>query len=205
MFTSPANPAIVKTKKANGISQYLLRLCVLRARRAITRKMADRPRRKASYQSPVGMSETLARYAKAAARHRTTRPSREAMRIGSVASSSVALESPAGRDRGPDAAAKSLPITPPHLPYYLRYAVPYTRGAGCQDPSSSATGLVEPRAGGRSGLDPRRPGRPRSPEHAEPGPPPRVRRDDDLRVCRQQGRPARCDRAAGPARPETAP
>src|SRR6267143_3009947 len=56
-----AAPAIVKTKKAKGISQYLLRLCARLARIATARKGAERPSRKTPWKIQRGIKATPTR------------------------------------------------------------------------------------------------------------------------------------------------
>src|SRR5947209_13425301 len=82
--TSPAKPATVKTKKAKGISQYFLRFWLLLVRTATVRSRAARPNRKASSKMPVGINETLARYAKPAAKQNTTSTQREMRLVDSL-------------------------------------------------------------------------------------------------------------------------
>src|SRR5438876_4861540 len=84
MLTSPAKPAMVKTKKAKGISQYLLRFWLLLARTATVRSRAARPNRKESSMMPVGINETLARYAKPAAKQNTMSTEREMRLVDSL-------------------------------------------------------------------------------------------------------------------------
>jgi hypothetical protein len=74
----------VKTKKAKGISQYLLRFWLLLVRTATVRSRAARPNRKASSKMPVGINETLARYAKPAAKQNTTSTEREMRLVDSL-------------------------------------------------------------------------------------------------------------------------
>src|SRR6266487_3332105 len=82
--TSPAKPATVKTKKAKGISQYLLRFWLLLVRTATVRNRAAIANRKASSKMPVGINETLARYAKPAAKQKTTSTKREMRLVDSL-------------------------------------------------------------------------------------------------------------------------
>jgi hypothetical protein len=74
----------VKTKKAKGISQYLLRFWLLLVRTATVRSTAARPSRKASSKMPVGINETLARYAKPAAKQNTMSTERETRLVDSL-------------------------------------------------------------------------------------------------------------------------
>src|SRR3989449_2739410 len=64
-----AAPAIVKMKKANGISQYLLRFRVLLARTATARKRAESPSRKAPWKIHSGISATPTRNDRPPTRH----------------------------------------------------------------------------------------------------------------------------------------
>src|SRR5947209_14182149 len=82
--TSPTKPATVKTKKAKGISQYLLRFWLLLVRTVTVRSRAARPNRKESSKMPVGINETLARYAKPAAKENTTSTEREMRLVGAL-------------------------------------------------------------------------------------------------------------------------
>src|SRR6267143_1050250 len=72
-----AAPAIVKTKKANGISQYLLRFRVLLARTATTRKRAVSPSRKAPWKIHRDINATPNRNDKPATKQNPTSTARE--------------------------------------------------------------------------------------------------------------------------------
>src|SRR5437899_12502433 len=73
-------PAMVKMKKANGISQYLLRFRVLRARTAAARKTAERPSRKAPWKIHRGINATPNRNDKPATKQNATSTVREMIR-----------------------------------------------------------------------------------------------------------------------------
>src|SRR2546425_2227697 len=72
-----AAPAIVKIKKANGISQYLLRFRVLLARTATARKTAERPSRKAPWEIHRDINATPNRNDKPATKQNATSTVRE--------------------------------------------------------------------------------------------------------------------------------
>src|SRR6059036_3949138 len=72
-----AAPAIVKTKKANGISQYLLRFRVLLARTATARKTAERPSRKAPWKIHRDITATPTRNDRPATKQNPTSMARE--------------------------------------------------------------------------------------------------------------------------------
>src|SRR5712692_4508669 len=69
MVTS-RKPAMLKTKKANGISQYPLRIVFLLTRTVVVTKKAERPARNRVSRSPKG-NDAFARYDRPAAKHNT--------------------------------------------------------------------------------------------------------------------------------------
>src|SRR5207245_4916955 len=72
-----AAPAIVKIKKANGISRYLLRFSVLLARTATARKRAASPSRNATCKIHGGINATPNRNDKPATKQNATSTVRE--------------------------------------------------------------------------------------------------------------------------------
>src|SRR5881296_538505 len=72
-----AAPAMVKMKKASGISQYLLRFRVLLARTATARKRAASPSRKAPWKIHRGINATPNRNDKPATKQNATSTVRE--------------------------------------------------------------------------------------------------------------------------------
>src|SRR2546425_11572385 len=76
-----AVPAIVKIKKANGTSQYLLRFRVLLARTGTARKRAESPSRKAPWKIHRGISATPTRNDRPATKQNATSTVRE-IRLG---------------------------------------------------------------------------------------------------------------------------
>ena len=87
-----AAPAIVKIKKANGISQYLLRFLVLLARTATARKTAERPSRKAPWKIHRDINATPNRNDKPATKQNATSRVREMMRGDSFPGWTLAFE-----------------------------------------------------------------------------------------------------------------
>src|SRR2546422_1972699 len=72
-----AAPAMVKMKKANGISQYMLRFRVLLASTATARKRAESPSRKAPWKIHRGINATPNRNDKPATKQNPTSTARE--------------------------------------------------------------------------------------------------------------------------------